>query len=89
MSNLLNAAELAALLSCHPSTVRRMTDDGLPCFWVGTSPRFDPDEVRDWLRTRRKRPGQPPAKVATVRKVGTFDAKQIRQRVYAGASSSS
>ena len=56
---LLSASEIAELLSVHPSTIRRLAREGrLPTYWVGTTPRFDADEVAEVLRqdVRESRP---------------------------------
>ncbi len=56
---LLSASEIAELLSVHPSTIRRLAREArLPTYWVGTTPRFDADEVAEVLRqdVRESRP---------------------------------
>lgn len=50
-SPLVDAAEIAELFSVHPSTVRRLAREGrLPSYWIGSSPRFDVEEVAAHLR---------------------------------------
>jgi excisionase family DNA binding protein len=61
---LLSLEEIAERLSVSVRTVQRLVaDDELRPFYVGTSPRFDPRDVADYLeRTRsqpRRRPSQP------------------------------
>ena len=46
MKHLVDAETMAAQLSLKTPTVRLWTrTKGLPCVWIGTRLRFDPDEV--------------------------------------------
>jgi hypothetical protein len=64
---LLDRRELARLLVVAPVTVTRLTADGLPCTYVGDSPRYSLDEVRAWLDARgRKGTKAAPPKRETV-----------------------
>jgi excisionase family DNA binding protein len=54
MAELVKAAALADHLAIHRSTVYRLADRGqLPVrLYVGKSPRFDLDQVEQWLETK-------------------------------------
>jgi len=48
----ITATEVAALLAVSPITVYKMAKAGrMPSFRVGTSVRFDPCAVAEWLRS--------------------------------------
>lgn len=50
---LLNASELAAWLSWSIGTVYNKVSRGeIPCCRPGQSLRFDPDEIRDWMKKK-------------------------------------
>ena len=47
----MNAGEIAELLALSPITVYKLAKAGrLPSFRIGTSVRFDPRAVAEWLR---------------------------------------
>ena len=47
----LTAPELAALLAVHVLTIYRLAKSGrIPCFRIGSSLRFDPRAVANYLR---------------------------------------
>jgi excisionase family DNA binding protein len=47
---------LAKYLDLHPVTVLRMAREGrIPCIRIGGMVRFDPKEIRDFLKTKRQR----------------------------------
>lgn len=47
---------LAEYLGLHPVTVLRMAREGrIPCIRIGGLVRFDPAEVRDFIRGKRQR----------------------------------
>ncbi|MEQ9318505.1 MAG: helix-turn-helix domain-containing protein [Polyangiaceae bacterium] len=48
----LTKKQLAAVLSVSDRTVDTLRTEGLPCFKVGSSPRFLLSEVIKWLRQR-------------------------------------
>jgi hypothetical protein len=49
---LVDRRELARLLVVAPVTITRLTAEGLPCTYVGESPRYDVVAVRAWLDAR-------------------------------------
>lgn len=52
----LTAPKLAELLSLHKLTIYRLANSGsIPCFRIGTSIRFDPRAVADYLRAHEVR----------------------------------
>lgn len=54
MVDLLNKKELAEKLKVSIVTINRLLAKGLPNIKVGTSVRFDYDEVINWLKERDK-----------------------------------
>jgi excisionase family DNA binding protein len=45
--------DVARILAVSRAQVHRMAADGrLPCFRIGTSLRFDPGTVADWLQSK-------------------------------------
>jgi excisionase family DNA binding protein len=52
----LTAPELAALLSVHVLTIYRLAKSGhIPCYRIGSSLRFDPRRVAQYLREHEVR----------------------------------
>lgn len=49
---LLDRAGAAAALSCSPATVDKLRRAGMPCVYLGDSPRFDVETCVEWLRER-------------------------------------
>lgn len=46
----LKLAEVAALLKCHPCTVRRIIKtQGFPVFKIGTELRFNREHITRWM----------------------------------------
>jgi excisionase family DNA binding protein len=53
----LSVNELAEILQLDPNTVRRHIRRGhIPCFKVGGTIRFDPQQVADWLEAMNMLP---------------------------------
>jgi hypothetical protein len=50
---LLDRAGLAERLACSPGHVDRMRRDGMPCLYVGDSPRFVFDDCVRWIAERK------------------------------------
>lgn len=48
-ARLLDKATLAQKLDCSPAMINKLMLQGLPCLYVGTSPRFDYDAVVRWM----------------------------------------
>ena len=79
---LITAAALAEAVSCHPSTIRRLANEGhLPCYWVGSSPRFDEAEAHAAMRLGPKRK-QRPVQGDTTPRIHTLDIAAMRTRLY-------
>lgn len=54
---LCSRSQMAQQLDITTKTLDRLIrDDGLPCYRVGKQLKFDPDEVREWLRNRDGKP---------------------------------
>ena len=53
--SLIDRHELARQLSVSVATIARMSAEGLPHTFVGTSPRYAVPEVYEWLRERGRR----------------------------------
>jgi len=51
---LLDRAELAERLECSVSLVDKSRRGGMPCSYLGDSPRFDLGECRQWLRSQKR-----------------------------------
>ena len=69
-SPLVDRHELARVLGCSPATIARLTREGMPCTYVGASPRFNGDAARAWLVERGRqgtRAAPPRATVMGVR----------------------
>lgn len=49
---LVDRRELARTLGVSAASVSRLTFDGMPCVYVGASPRYCPADVRTWLDAR-------------------------------------
>ena len=45
----------AHALGISPATMTRLTAEGMPCIYVGKSPRYALDDVRRWLEARGQR----------------------------------
>ncbi len=54
-SPLLARHELARLLSVSTATVARMTAEGMPHSYVGSSPRYLLDQVQTWFQERGRK----------------------------------
>ena len=53
MNRALRASEVAKMLSTSKMTIYRLVERGtIPHFRIGSSIRFDPKEIADWLRTK-------------------------------------
>lgn len=75
---LVDRHELARLFDVSPATIARMTSDGMPHLFVGTSPRYAPEEVRAWLSERgRKGTKATPSKRETI--AGVRLLSRVRQ----------
>jgi excisionase family DNA binding protein len=54
MTRALKASDVARLLSISRTQAYRLAEDGkIPCFYVGTSVRFDPGIIARWLREKQ------------------------------------
>jgi phage terminase Nu1 subunit (DNA packaging protein) len=42
--------ELARAFKCSPSMIDKMRRQGMPCFRIGESPRFEMDQCLEWIR---------------------------------------
>jgi excisionase family DNA binding protein len=50
----LKAADIVKLLGLSKTQVYRMSEEGrIPCFYIGTSLRFDPGVVAKWLKGKQ------------------------------------
>ena len=54
MKKLLTVEDLAGIMQVTTRTIHNYKKDGLPYKKLGTSVRFDPDEVNEWLKTKTK-----------------------------------
>ena len=62
---MMTGRELAETLSVSRAIVSKWTKDGLPCFYIGkvrearrgSRPRYDVEEVKEWLRSRSMQKG--------------------------------
>jgi excisionase family DNA binding protein len=53
MDRALTVEQLAVLLSMSKRTIyEHAASKRIPCFKIGSSVRFDPDELANWLSTR-------------------------------------
>jgi hypothetical protein len=50
---LLDRHGLAERLACSPGHVDRMRRDGMPCLYIGDSPRFLFDDCVHWIAARK------------------------------------
>lgn len=50
---LLDRAELALALDCGAGLVDKLRRQGMPCVYLGDSPRFELEACLEWLRTRK------------------------------------
>lgn len=50
MNDMLNTKELAKVFKVHPLTITRWREKGLPFYKIGSSIRFDVEEVKQWVR---------------------------------------
>ena len=50
---LLDRARCAEALSCSPATVDRLRKEGMPCLYVGESPRFVFEDCVRWLSEQK------------------------------------
>ncbi len=55
LPQLLTRNQAAEWLCCSPATVDNMRRKGMPCVWLGDSPRFEPGAVVEWMRARGSR----------------------------------
>lgn len=53
-SRLLDRSELALALDCSPGFVDKLRRQGMPCVYLGSSPRFEVERCLDWLREQKK-----------------------------------
>ncbi|HKO93007.1 MAG TPA: hypothetical protein VJU61_17750 [Polyangiaceae bacterium] len=53
---LLDRTSVARVLGIGTSSVDRFRKAGMPCVWVGDTPRFIVDECLAWLRENRREP---------------------------------
>lgn len=53
-SRLNDRVELAERMSCSPATVDKMRRDGMPCLYVGDSPRFVFEDCVRWMGEQRR-----------------------------------
>ena len=57
LENLLTLKEVASLLRLSPQTVYKLLREGsLPAVKIGNQWRFDPEQVRSWIRAQAERP---------------------------------
>lgn len=49
---LLDRVALAKALGCSPGHVDKERRAGMPCIYLGDSPRFELQECKDWLRKK-------------------------------------
>lgn len=52
---MLTKLELAQALNVHVNTISNQIKKGLPCIKVGTTYRFDLEEVKQWLKEESKK----------------------------------
>jgi phage terminase Nu1 subunit (DNA packaging protein) len=55
--NLLNREQLAGRLQCSIRHTYRLQRQGMPIVLVGNSPRFDYDEILEWLSNTANQKG--------------------------------
>lgn len=54
-SKIFNQQDIAKMLNVSESTIARLREkEGLPYYQFGRSLRFDPQEVKEWMETRRQ-----------------------------------
>lgn len=78
MQNLLSVAQLGRLLGLSAQTIynRRSTGEDMPpAIKIGSQVRFDPDEVKMWLKKRQEQPS-----IARVQPSGTAEVPRRRGR---------
>ena len=51
-ARLLDRVQLAVALSCSAATVDKLRRQGMPCLYLGDSPRFEVEDCVAWLRSR-------------------------------------
>jgi excisionase family DNA binding protein len=54
LTNALKAADIVRLFGLSKTQVYRLAEDGrIPYFYIGTSLRFDPGTIAQWLRSKQ------------------------------------
>lgn len=56
VEKLMTRADLAKFLQVTTRTVDNLREKGMPTIMVGSSPRFDPVQVKGWLSTQKVEP---------------------------------
>lgn len=51
--HLLTTIELSQVLNVSRQSIYKWRKEGMPFYKIGTAVRFDLDEIREWLKTKK------------------------------------